>query len=122
MFPPCVGENPAAKKPPRPPGPTELSFPVISVSSPASSEASLPEEPPYNVYRLQPPGKEGAERLKNRPETFWTVLKEPQKKALSVNGTNSTRPVAPAPRRPVSAQPKPPKTGPGLSVLWPRPP
>ncbi|XP_071888349.1 uncharacterized protein [Anas platyrhynchos] len=122
MFPPCVGENPAAKKPPRPPGPTELSFPVISVSSPASSEASLPEEPPYNVYRLQPPGKEGAERLKNRPETFWTVLKEPQKKALSVNGTNSTRPVAPAPRKPVSAQPKPPKTGPGLSVLWPRPP
>ncbi|XP_068520731.1 coiled-coil domain-containing protein 81-like isoform X1 [Anas acuta] len=122
MFPPCMGENPAAKKPPRPPGPTELSFPVISVSSPASSEASLPEEPPYNVYRLQPPGKEGAERLKNRPETFWTVMKDPQKKALSVNGTNSTRPVAPAPRKLMSAQPKPPKTGPGLSVLWPRPP
>ncbi|KAI6059688.1 Coiled-coil domain-containing protein 81 [Aix galericulata] len=122
MFPPCVGENLTTKKIPRPPGTTELSFPVISVLSPASSEASIPEEPTYNVYRLQPPGDEAAERLKNRPETFWTMLKEPQKKMLSTNGTKSTRPVTPTPRRPMSAQPKPPKTGPGLSILWPLPP
>lgn len=122
MFPPCEGENLTTKKIPRPPGTTELSFPVISVLSPASSEASVPEEPTYNVYRLQPPGDEAAKRLKNRPETFWTMLKEPQKNMLSTNGTKSTQPVSPMPRRTMSAQPKPPKTGSGLSVLWPQPP
>lgn len=72
------------RKLPRPRGPTALSFPVISVLSAASSEASLPEESAYNIFRLQPPGDE-AELLKTRPETFWTVLQEPQKKMLSMH-------------------------------------
>ncbi|XP_066841432.1 uncharacterized protein [Anser cygnoides] len=121
-FPPCEGENlTRERKLPRPRGPTALSFPVISVLSPASSEASLPEESAYNIFRLQPPGDEAEQLLKTRPETFWTVLKDPQKKMLSMHSTKSTHPLPPVPRPPTSARPEAPKTRPGFSILWPWP-
>ncbi|XP_035428140.2 uncharacterized protein LOC118261418 [Cygnus atratus] len=77
-FPPCEGEKltTTERKIPRPRGPTALSFPVISVLSPASSEASLSEESTYNVFRLQPPGDEAEELLKTRPEIFWTTMQQ----------------------------------------------
>lgn len=78
-FPPCEGEKltTTERKIPRPRGPTALSFPVISVLSPASSEASLPEESAYNIFRLQPPGDEAEELLKTRPETPGPFLGPP---------------------------------------------
>ncbi|XP_032848355.1 uncharacterized protein LOC122153548 [Tyto alba] len=47
-------------------------------------EARMPEKPPaYKVFIPQPLTLEVAQLLKSRPETFWSVLKEPQKTVLA---------------------------------------
>ncbi|KAM6032697.1 uncharacterized protein LJ206_002209 isoform 2-T2 [Theristicus caerulescens] len=56
--------------------------PVRSKLPSTSSEARMPEEPTY-AYIPLPPGPEIAQLLKARPETFWSVLKEPQKTVLA---------------------------------------
>lgn len=101
---------------------TTLTVPVITVLSPASSEASLPEAPTYNVFKLQPPRGEAAQLLKSRPESFWSLMKEPQKKVLSAHSTKSPQPLPPLCEAPVSLQPHPPKGRPGITRTerpWP---
>lgn len=101
---------------------TTLTVPVVSVLSPASSEASLPEEPTYNVFRPQPPRGEAAQLLKSRPESFWSLMKEPQKKVLSAHSKKSPQPLPTVYEAPMSLRPHPPKGRPGISRTerpWP---
>lgn len=101
---------------------TTLTVPVISILSPVSSEASLPEEPTYNVFKLQPLRGEAVQLLKSRPESFWSLMKEPQKKVLSAHSAKSPQTLPPLCEASVSLQPYPPKGRPGISRTerpWP---